>query len=94
MPVAVRQVVESDLVAQSIGGGARVGRDKIGVVGGDIALIDVLQGIELDGETVEQPRRAEPAAALTKGVVAGGIVVEDEGHAVGRIGLIAHQQAE
>ena len=56
--------------------------------------IDVLISIELDGETVAQPAGAEPAAALAKGIVTERIVVEDERHAVGAVGLVAHEHVE
>ena len=64
------------------------------MLGGDVALIGVLPRIELNSETVEQPGGAEPAAVFPKGIVAEWIVVEDEGHAVAGVELVAHEQAE
>ena len=61
---------------------------------GDIALLDVLIRIELDGEAVAQASGAEPTAAIAKGIGTERIVVENERHAVGAVGLVAHEQAE
>ena len=43
---------------------------------------------------LSRPPAPSPAAALAKGIVAEGIVVENERHAVGGVGLVAHEQAE
>ena len=70
VPIAIGQVVERDLGAQSIHVGLRIRRNEIRMGAFNIAQLIVLRCVELDGDTVAQPCRAEPAAIGTKAVVA------------------------
>ena len=92
MPSTVLDVAEVLCCRQSVAAG---GVDEIGVVIDNvIGVRGVVVGVELNADTVLDPRHAHAAARVAERLVAERIIVQHEAHAVGAIVVVADVDVE